>query len=186
MHIDIVQGDITAQVADAIVNAANPSLLGGGGVDGAIHAAAGPKLLAECRKLLATTYPEGLASGRAVVTGAGNLRARWVIHTVGPNRHVGQINPKILANCYTNSLYAANHLEATSIAFPAIGAGAYGWDPAEAADIAAHAITAWFETYEHSTFIHRVTMVAINPDMEAEFRRAFDTPLSDSRLVHGH
>lgn len=186
MHIDIVQGDITEQVVDVIVNAANPSLLGGGGVDGSIHAAAGPRLLAECRKLRATTHPDGLASGLAVATGAGDLKARWVIHTVGPNRHVGQTNPKVLANCYTNSLYAANHLEATSIAFPAIGAGAYGWDPAEAADIAAHAITRWFETYEHSTFIHRVTMVALQPEVEAELRRAFDTPLSERRLVHGH
>lgn len=186
MHIEIVQGDITDQVVDAIVNAANPSLLGGGGVDGAIHAAAGPKLEADCRHLLATTHPSGLASGQAVVTDAGNLRARWVIHTSAPNRHVGQTNPKVLANCYTNSLYAANHLEATSIAFPALGAGAYGWDPAEAADVAAHAIAKWFQTYGHSTFIHRVVMVAYLPEVEAEFRRAFATPLSESTLVHGH
>ncbi|GAA4378674.1 macro domain-containing protein [Paeniglutamicibacter cryotolerans] len=186
MHIDIVQGDITEQVVDVIVNAANPSLLGGGGVDGAIHAAAGPRLLAECRRLLATSHPDGLSTGLAVATGAGNLKARWVIHTAGPNRHVGQVNPKVLANCYINSLYAANHLEATSIAFPAIGAGACGWDPAQAADIAAHAIIGWFETYAHSTSIHKVTMVALQPEVEAEFHRAFDTPLSDMRLVHGH
>ena len=185
MHIDIVQGNITDQVVDAIVNAANPSLLGGGGVDGAIHAAAGPQLLAECRRLRATTHSEGLASGLAVATGAGNLRARWVIHTAAPNRHVGQTNPKVLANCYMNNLYAANHLKATSLAFPALGAGACGWDPAEAADIAALAITRWFETYVHSTFIHRVTMVALQPEMETEFRRAFDTAPSESILVHG-
>src|SRR3954470_19507768 len=86
-RITFVQGDVTDQDVDAIVNAANSSLLGGGGVDGAIHAAAGPELLAECRELRRTVLPQGLAVGDAVVTGAGRLRARWVIHTVGPNRH---------------------------------------------------------------------------------------------------
>ena len=133
MQIDIVQGDITKLKVDAIVNAANTSLFGGGGVDGAIHAAAGPELLAECRKLRATTYPDGLASGLAVATGAGNLPARWVIHTPGPNRHVGQTSTRVLSNCFTNSLYVASRRGATSIAFPAIGAGAYGWDPEEVA-----------------------------------------------------
>ena len=113
MHIDIVRGNITEQKVDAIVNAANPSLLGGGGVDDAIHAAAGPALLAECRKLRATTHPDGLASGLALATGAGDLPARWVIHSPGPNRHVGQTNPKTLAKCFTNSLYVASRLGAT-------------------------------------------------------------------------
>lgn len=185
MHIDIVRGNITEQKVDAIVNAANPSLLGGGGVDDAIHAAAGPALLAECRKLRATTHPDGLASGLALATGAGDLPARWVIHSPGPNRHVGQTNPKTLAKCFTNSLYVASRLGATSIAFPAIGAGAYGWDPEEVASIASHAISEWFEMYSHSTSIHRVVLVAYNDKVEAALRKAFDTPRSESQLVHG-
>ena len=184
MHIDIVRGDITEPRVDAIVNAANPSLLGGGGVDDAIHAAAGPALLAECRKLRATTHPDGLASGLALATGAGNLPARWVIHTPGPNRHVGQTNPKTLGKCFTNSLYVASRLGATSIAFPAVGAGAYGWAPEDVASIAAHAINEWFELYLHSTSIHRVVLVAYNDEVEAAFRKAFDTPRTQSQLVH--
>jgi len=186
MQIDIVQGDITTLKVDAIVNAANTSLLGGGGVDGAIHAAAGPELLAECRKLRATTYPDGLASGLAVATGAGNLPARWVIHTPGPNRHVGQTSTRVLGNCFTNSLYVASRRGATSIAFPAIGAGAYGWDPDEVAMVAAEAIKNWFETYKHVTSIHRVVLVAYNTDVEAAFHKAFDTPRTESELVHDH
>lgn len=186
MQIDIVQGDITTLKVDAIVNAANPSLLGGGGVDGAIHAAAGPALLAECRKLRATTLPDGLASGLAVATSAGDLPARWVIHTPGPNRHVGQTSTKILGKCFTNSLYVASRLGATSISFPAIGAGAYGWDPEEVAAIAAHSIREWTETYRHVTSIHRIVLVAFNPDVEAAFHKAFDTPHAESMLVHEH
>ncbi|GAA1498556.1 O-acetyl-ADP-ribose deacetylase [Paeniglutamicibacter kerguelensis] len=186
MQIDIVQGDITKLKVDAIVNAANTSLFGGGGVDGAIHAAAGPELLAECRKLRATTYPDGLASGLAVATGAGNLPARWVIHTPGPNRHVGQTSTRVLSNCFTNSLYVASRRGATSIAFPAIGAGAYGWDPEEVALIAAEAIRNWFDTYRHVTSLHRVVLVAYNTDVEAAFHKAFDTPRTDSELIHGH
>src|SRR5665648_285732 len=105
--IEAVQGDITTEVVDAIVNAANSSLLGGGGVDGAIHRAAGPRLLERCRELRHTTYPHGLPVGKAVATGAGNLPARWVIHTVGPNRHVGQTDPALLASCFTTSLREA-------------------------------------------------------------------------------
>lgn len=186
MQIDIVQGDITTLKVDAIVNAANPSLLGGGGVDDAIHAAAGHALLAECRKLRATTYPDGLASGLAVATGAGNLPARWVIHTPGPNRHVGQTSTRVLAKCFTNSLYVASRLGATSIAFPAIGAGSYGWDPNEVAEVAAHAIREWIETYRHVTSIHRVVMVAFTPEVEAAFQKAFATPHAESMLVHEH
>jgi len=104
IRIEAVEGDITAQALDAIVNAANSSLLGGGGVDGAIHAAAGPALLAECREVRRTAYPLGLPVGAAVATGAGDLAARWVIHTVGPNRHAGQTDPALLAPCFTSSL----------------------------------------------------------------------------------
>ena len=102
--IESVEGDITTEHVDAIVNAANSSLLGGGGVDGAIHRAAGPHLLEECRELRRTAYPRGLPVGEAVATGAGNLPTRWVIHTVGPNRHVGQTDPALLASCFETSL----------------------------------------------------------------------------------
>ncbi len=138
--IEAVEGDITVQVVDAIVNAANGSLLGGGGVDGAIHLAAGPTLLAECRELRRTAYPHGLPVGEAVVTGAGGLPARWVIHTVGPNRHAGQTDPALLASCFEESLREAVRVGARSVAFPAISAGVYGWDSADVARIAVAAV----------------------------------------------
>ena len=134
--IEAVVGDITTQLVDAIVNAANGSLLGGGGVDGAIHRAAGPRLLQECRELRRTVYPQGLPVGEAVATGAGNLQARWVIHTVGPNRHVGQVDPALLASCFQASLREAVNVGARSVAFPAVSAGVYGWEATEVARIA--------------------------------------------------
>ena len=138
--IEAVEGDITTQPLDAIVNAANSSLLGGGGVDGAIHAAAGPALLAACREVRRTAYPEGLPVGAAVATPAGDLPARWVIHTVGPNRHAGQTDPALLASCFTASLAEAARVRATSVAFPAVSAGIYGWDAEEVARIAVAAV----------------------------------------------
>jgi O-acetyl-ADP-ribose deacetylase len=134
--VEAVEGDITTELVDAIVNAANSSLLGGGGVDGAIHRAAGPSLLVQCRELRRTTYPHGLPVGEAVATGAGNLPARWVIHTVGPNRHAGETDPALLASCFEASLREAVKVGARSVAFPAISAGVYGWDPVEVARIA--------------------------------------------------
>lgn len=120
-------GDITTQDADVVVNAANSSLLGGGGVDGAIHRAGGPAILAECRRLRETTLPDGLPPGRAVATTAGRLPARAVIHTVGPNWHAGQRDRELLVSCYRESLRLADELAAGSVAFPAISAGVYGW-----------------------------------------------------------
>lgn len=134
--IEAVQGDITTQQVDAIVNAANSSLLGGGGVDGAIHRAAGPALLAECRRLREERLPDGLPTGQAVATGAGNLPARWVIHTVGPDCGRGQTDPALLASCFASSLQVAADLGATSVAFPAVSAGVYGWDVTEVARVA--------------------------------------------------
>ena len=134
--IEAVLGDITQQPVDAIVNAANWSLLGGAGVDGAIHAAAGPSLLAECRELRQTTHPDGLAVGDAVVTGAGDLPARWVIHTVGPNALVGETDPALLASCFSSSLREAARVGARSIAFPAVSAGLFAWPAEEVARIA--------------------------------------------------
>jgi O-acetyl-ADP-ribose deacetylase (regulator of RNase III) len=136
MRVEAVEGDITREHVDAIVNAANSSLLGGGGVDGAIHAAAGPALLEECRRLRATTHPDGLPVGEAVATGAGELPARHVIHTVGPNRHAGQTDPELLASCFRSSLQVASSVGAVSVAVPAVSAGIYGWDVDEVAGIA--------------------------------------------------
>lgn len=140
--IEAVEGDITDEHVDAIVNAANSSLSGGGGVDGAIHRAAGPRLLAECRELRRTTYPRGLPVGDAVATGGGNLPARWVIHTVGPNRHAGQSDPALLASCFESSLREAVRVGARSVAFPAVSSGIYGWDSGEVARIAVAAVRA--------------------------------------------
>ncbi len=143
MRIEAVQGDITTQDVDVVVNAANSSLLGGGGVDGAIHAAAGPELLAACRELRSTSHPDGLPPGDAVATPAFRLPARWVVHTVGPNLHAGQDDPTVLASCFARSLEVAVELGARSIAFPAISAGVYGWDVAEVARIGVGVARLW-------------------------------------------
>jgi O-acetyl-ADP-ribose deacetylase len=140
VRIEAVYGDITEQAVDAIVNAANPALLGGGGVDGAIHAAAGPALLTACRELRRTTHPDGLAVGDAVATRAGNLPARWVVHTAGPNRRAGQADPALLASSFSRSLEVAGDLGARTVAMPAVGAGIYGWDVEEVAGVAVAAV----------------------------------------------
>ncbi len=136
-----MSGDITRQGVDAIVNAANSSLLGGGGVDGAIHRAGGAQILEECRRLRDTLYPEGLPTGEAVITTGGLLAARYVIHTVGPiwGEHAGR-EAELLAACYRNSLRLAAEHELTSIAFPAISTGAYSYPPDKAAGVASEAI----------------------------------------------
>ncbi|MCX5067864.1 O-acetyl-ADP-ribose deacetylase [Micromonospora lupini] len=127
MEITLVEGDITAQQVDAVVNAANSSLLGGGGVDGAIHRRGGPAILAECRALRASHYGRGLPTGQAVATTAGKLPARWVIHTVGPVWSATEDRSTLLRDCYANSLRVADDLGATTVAFPLISAGIYGW-----------------------------------------------------------
>ena len=127
MRIELVQGDITEQAVDAIVNAANSSLLGGGGVDGAIHRKGGPAILEECRALRSSDYPDGLPAGDAVATTAGNLAAQWVIHTVGPVYDPGRDRSATLRSCYARSLAVADELGAATVAFPLVSAGAYGW-----------------------------------------------------------
>ncbi|MFG3008897.1 O-acetyl-ADP-ribose deacetylase [Streptomyces cinerochromogenes] len=138
--ITLVQGDITRQQADAIVNAANSSLLGGGGVDGAIHRRGGPAILEECRALRASRYGKGLPTGQAVATTAGALDARWVIHTVGPVYQDAGSDPALLASCYRESLRVADELGARTVAFPAISTGVYRWPMDDAARIAVETV----------------------------------------------
>ncbi|MFG2889055.1 O-acetyl-ADP-ribose deacetylase [Streptomyces sp. NPDC048248] len=138
--LTLVQGDITEQAVDAVVNAANSSLLGGGGVDGAIHRRGGPEILAACRALRASHYGRGLATGAAVATTAGRLPARWVIHTVGPVYAASEDRSDLLASCYRESLRVADKLSARTVAFPAISAGVYGWPLDDAARIAVETV----------------------------------------------
>src|SRR2546429_4055609 len=140
-RVTVIVGDITKQDVEAIVNAANSSLLGGGGVDGAIHRAGGPTILEECREVRRTRFPQGLPTGEAVVTTGGNLPALYVIHTVGPiyGEHRGK-EAELLANCYHNSLTLAVEKNVTTIAFPAISTGVYGYPLEEAAEVASKAI----------------------------------------------
>jgi O-acetyl-ADP-ribose deacetylase (regulator of RNase III) len=137
----IIQGDLTEQEVDAIVNAANPSLMGGGGVDGAIHKKGGSKILEECKKIRATLYPNGLPTGKAVITSGGNLKAKYVIHTVGPIWRGGdEGEPELLAEAYKNSLKLAVEKGLKSIAFPSISTGAYGYPIEKASRVALKAI----------------------------------------------
>src|SRR5438876_2284556 len=140
-RVTVVVGDITKQDVEVIVNAANSSLLGGGGVDGAIHRAGGPAILEECRDIRRTRFPQGLPSGEAVITTGGKLPALYVIHTVGPiyGEHRGR-EAELLGNCYHNSLTLAVEKNLTSIAFPAISTGVYGYPLEEAAEVASKAI----------------------------------------------
>jgi O-acetyl-ADP-ribose deacetylase (regulator of RNase III) len=134
--IEVTLGDIAHEQVHAVVNAANPSLLGGGGVDGAIHRRGGPEILEACRELRAASLPDGLPTGRAVATTAGRLPARWVIHTVGPVFSAHDHPEHLLALCHTESLRVADELGATTVAFPAISCGVYGYPIVEAAPIA--------------------------------------------------
>ena len=123
MNITVVQGDITQQDTDAVVNAANNGMRGGGGVDGAIHRAGGPAVLEDC----IARFPDGLATGDAGWTTAGEMQARWVIHVVGPNRNAGQTDRSLLTSCYSRALEVADELGARTVAFPLVSAGIYGW-----------------------------------------------------------
>ena len=140
-RVTIKVGDITREAVDAVVNAANGSLLGGGGVDGAIHRGGGPAILEACKAIRATRYPDGLPTGEAVMTTAGDMRATYVIHTVGPVYHgAGSDNAEKLANCYRNALRIAAAQRLATVAFPAISTGVFGYPADEAAAVSSRAI----------------------------------------------
>jgi O-acetyl-ADP-ribose deacetylase (regulator of RNase III) len=164
--IEVVQGDITTVAVDAIVNAANSALLGGGGVDGAIHRVGGPDILAECRTLRATELPDGLPAGEAVATTAGRLPARWVIHTVGPVYSSSEDRSHLLRGAYLSSLRVAADLGAESVAFPLISAGVYGWPADDAVRQAVSAVR------RSDSGVPRVVFVAFDAQMAERLRAA--------------
>ncbi|MCW2914575.1 MAG: hypothetical protein JWN52_2643 [Actinomycetia bacterium] len=166
MQITLVEGDITEQRVDAVVNAANSALLGGGGVDGAIHRKGGPAILEGCRALRASHYGRGLPTGQAVATTAGALAARWVIHTVGPVYSRTDDRSEQLASCYRESLRVADELGAASVAFPAVSAGIYGWPMDDAARIAVSTVL------ETPTEVTDIRFVLFTDDAYAAFERA--------------
>ena len=170
MRIELVKGDITEQEVDAVVNAANSTLMGGGGVDGAIHRKGGPDILAECRRIRDERYPEGLPTGRAVATTAGRLPARWVIHTVGPVYSKSQDRSHLLAGCHTESLRIADEVGATTVAFPAISTGVYGYPLELAAPAAVRAVRT------ADTKVEEVRFVLFDDDAY----RAFELALAEA------
>ena len=172
MELSIRPGDITQTEADAVVNAANSTLLGGGGVDGAIHRRGGKEILAECRRLRETQLPDGLPAGQAIPTTAGNLPARWVIHTVGPVWAKTIDKSETLASCYRESLRVAKELGAQTVAFPAISAGIYGWPMDDAARIAVQ--TCRETAGEVGDVVQEVIFVPRGETAEAAFRTALE------------
>lgn len=162
--LDLLQADITRRPVDAIVNAANSTLLGGGGVDGAIHRAAGPELLQACRKL------DGCPTGEARITPGFQLPARYIIHTVGPVWRGGeQGEAELLASCYRNSLMLAEQLQLSSIAFPAISCGVYGYPPNQASQIALSEILRFMP---HSQYLEQIELIAFSNSMLQVFQNA--------------
>jgi O-acetyl-ADP-ribose deacetylase len=161
-RVRVVVGDITREDVDAIVNAANSTLMGGGGVDGAIHRAGGAQILEECREIRRTRLPDGLPTGDAVITSGGLLAARYVIHTVGPiyGRHDGR-EATLLARCYENSLRLAAEHKLTSITLPSISTGAFGYPRAEAAAVASRAVADFLKA---ETSVSEVRLIFFQPD----------------------
>lgn len=157
--IDVVRGDITTLRVDAIVNAANSALLGGGGVDGAIHRAGGPAILAECKVLRNTTLPNGLSAGAAVATTAGRMPSTWVIHTVGPRYSPHEDRSAILRAAYVRSLAVADSVGAKTVAFPLISGGSYGWPVEDAVAQQVSAVTG------ASTNVEIISLVAFSGDI---------------------
>ena len=169
-RIELIEGDLTRQVVDAIVNAANSSLMGGGGVDGAIHRAGGPAILASCKEVRRTRWPDGLPTGLAVATTAGELPARWVIHTVGPVYAKHLDRSELLASCHTEALRVADELGARTVAFPAISTGVYGYPLGEAAPIAVRSVR------DADTGVEQVRFVLFGREAFDAFARALNGP----------
>jgi O-acetyl-ADP-ribose deacetylase len=167
-RIELVVGDITRQAVDAVVNAANSTLMGGGGVDGAIHRRGGPEILAECKRIRAERYPQGLPTVKAVATTAGKLPARWVIHTVGPVYAKSEDRSALLASCHTESLRVADELGARTVAFPAISTGVYGYPVEEAAPVALEAVR------DARTSVEEVRFVLFDRSTHEVFARALE------------
>jgi len=155
MELTVVRGDITEQQVDAVVNAANTAMRGGGGVDGAIHRAGGPAVLEDC----IARFPHGLPTGEAGWTTAGDLPARWVIHVVGPNHTAGQRDRTLLTSCYRNALRVADELGARTVAFPLVSAGIYGWPLDDAVDAAVDTLRTT------PTDVQEARLVAFSPDI---------------------
>ncbi len=175
--VSIVRGDITDQATEAIVNAANPGLMGGGGVDGAIHRAGGPAILEECRKIVA--QKGRLPTGKAVISGGGNLNAGYVIHTVGPVWHGGSRNePELLKSAYYECLRLATGNKLGSISFPSISTGAYGYPLDEAAKIAVSAVVSFLE--EQSTSLKEVVFVLFDDRTYESYRSALQEVMGSS------
>ena len=168
-RIELVEGDITEEHADAIVNAANATLLGGGGVDGAIHRRGGETILDACRELRRERYPDGLPVGEAVATTAGDLPARWVIHTVGPVYRRERDPASVLARCHLACLRVADELGAVTVAFPAISTGAYGYPVRGAAAVAIDAVR------DAETKVDEVRFVLLGREAYRAFDEALET-----------
>jgi len=170
-RLSIIQGDITRQTTDAIVNAANPSLMGGGGVDGAIHRAGGPSILEECKQII--SKQGRLPTGKAVITTGGNLKARYVIHTVGPVWHGGSSNEAdLLASAYRESLKVAAEHNLASISFPSISTGAYGYPLSDASRVAVKTVVSFLK--EQVTSLKEVIFVLFDPRTYAAYLSALE------------
>jgi O-acetyl-ADP-ribose deacetylase len=165
MKIRLVEGDITTQEVDAVVNAANSRMRGGGGVDGAIHRAGGPAVLEDCKQ----RFPDGLATGDAGWTTAGEMPAQWVIHVVGPNYRAGQTDRSLLTSCYARALEVADELGARTIAFPLVSAGIYGWPLDDAVDAAVTTLQ------EATTQVEEVRIVAFGREVAEAVAAALAT-----------
>jgi O-acetyl-ADP-ribose deacetylase (regulator of RNase III) len=165
MEINLVEGDITTQEVDAVVNAANSRMRGGGGVDGAIHRAGGPAVLEDCKR----RFPDGLATGDAGWTTAGEMPAQWVIHVVGPNYRAGQTDRSLLTSCYARALEVADELGARTVAFPLVSAGIYGWPLDDAVDAAVTTLQ------EATTQVEEARIVAFGRDTADAIRQRLST-----------
>ena len=172
--LSMVEGDITEQDVEAIVNAANSTLMGGGGVDGAIHRRGGPKILEECIEIRKKVWKDGLEKGEAVITSGGNLKARFVIHTVGPIWSESKEDPLVLESCYRNSLSLAEDNSISSIAFPSISTGIYGYPMRDASKVAIRTFVSYFNVKKRSTLKEVRLVLFTKRDLEIHLESAME------------